>query len=52
MNEHEVRMKITRILIESGFSVSRQKIIIKHLLKTLDFCIKDGAGMRQNKLEL
>ena len=54
MTEHQLAMKIIKILIESGLSVSDQLEVIKSVQKRLEFCKLTAHRMaqKQTKLEL
>jgi hypothetical protein len=49
MNEHETRMKITKVLIDSGLSISKQMEVINHIKSTLK-SIKIDCAPKQSKL--
>jgi hypothetical protein len=49
MNEHETRMKITKVLIDSGLSISKQIEVLNHIKSTLK-SIKIDCAPKQSKL--
>jgi predicted regulator of amino acid metabolism with ACT domain len=49
MNEHETRMKITKVLIDSGLSISKQMEVLNHIKSTLK-SIKIDCAPKQPKL--
>jgi hypothetical protein len=49
MKEHETRMKITKVLIDSGLSISRQMEVLDYLKNTLK-SIKKDCTPKQTKL--
>ena len=54
MKEHQLAMKIIKLLIESGLSVSDQLQVVKGVQKRLEFCELTAHKMeqKQTKLEL
>jgi hypothetical protein len=43
MHEHETRMKLTKVLIDSGLSISKQMEVLNHVKNTLKSIKKDCA---------
>jgi hypothetical protein len=48
--EHDLEMQLTKLLIDSGFSLNQQKKLLKIILVKIDFCQKTGAEINQQKL--
>jgi hypothetical protein len=49
MKQHETRMKLTKVLIDSGLSISKQMEVLDLMKKTLKSIKKDCAP-KQTKL--
>jgi hypothetical protein len=52
MHEHETRMKLTKVLIDSGLSISRQMEVLDYLKNTLKSIKKDCAPKQTKLFEL
>jgi predicted regulator of amino acid metabolism with ACT domain len=50
--QYPIQMRITKILIDSGLTVSTQLKVIKTVAEKLEFCKKIGQELNQKKLNL